>query len=265
MHTKQQHYATQAVNSPDAYANGEKLASMKQLHAHIAAVSKALTELEASEDKELMQPLESRLTDLKARLHGTRPIGQQVDGLCGVISRCQTRLAEAEIAKAEAEATIIKETEDMASYRTQLAELELLMMMMMMMTMMTCGVAHQKCYHFQGIKLALIGCAHQATVHGAQAVYSLDAYANGEKFCVFETVRVRIAAVSNALTVFGCFRRQCIVATPRIPLDRIGNQTAWSKTDCTTSRLAVGVVSRCLLRLADVESAKTESRWCPVM
>ena len=84
-----------------------------------AAVSKALTELEASEDKELMQPLESRLTDSKARLHGTRPIGQR-----GVISRCQKRLAEAEIAKAEAEATIIKETEDMASYRTQLAELE---------------------------------------------------------------------------------------------------------------------------------------------
>ena len=42
---------------------------MKQLHAKIAAVSKALTELEASEDKELLQPLESRLTDLKARLH----------------------------------------------------------------------------------------------------------------------------------------------------------------------------------------------------
>ena len=61
VHTKQQHCATQAVNSPDAYANGEKLASMKQLHAQIAAVSKALTELEASEDKELVQPLESSL------------------------------------------------------------------------------------------------------------------------------------------------------------------------------------------------------------
>ena len=124
VHTKQQHYATQAANSPDAYANGEKLTSMKQLHAQIAAVSKALTELEASEDKELMQPLESRLTDLKARLHGTRPIGQQVDGLRGVISRCQKRLAEAEIAKAEAEAAILKETEDIANYQTQLAELE---------------------------------------------------------------------------------------------------------------------------------------------
>ena len=86
-----------------------------------------------------------------------------------------------------------------------------------------------------------------------------------EILCIYETVRVRIAAVFNALTVFGCFRRQCIVATPRIPLDRIGHQTAWTKTDCTASRLAVGVVSRCLLRLADVESAKTESRWCPVM
>ena len=124
VHTKQQYNGAQAVNSPDAYANGEKLANMKQLRAQIAAVSKALTELEASEDKELMQPLESLLTDLKARLHGTRPIGQQVDGLRGVTSRCQKRLAEAEIAKAEAEATIIKGTEDMASYRTQLAELE---------------------------------------------------------------------------------------------------------------------------------------------
>ena len=80
---------------------------MKQLHAQIAAVSKALTELEASEDKELMQPLESRLTDLKARLHGARPIGQQVDGCEETFPRCQKRLAEAEIAKAEAEATII--------------------------------------------------------------------------------------------------------------------------------------------------------------
>ena len=62
--------------------------------------------------------------------------------------------------------------------------------------------------------------------NGAQAVYSLDAHANGEKFCVHDTVRVRIAAVSNVLTEFGCFRRQCIVATHRIPLDRIGNQTA---------------------------------------
>ena len=61
VHTKQQYNGAQAVNSPDAYANGEKLVNMKQLHAQIAAVSKALTELEASEDKELMQPLESRL------------------------------------------------------------------------------------------------------------------------------------------------------------------------------------------------------------
>ena len=74
--------------------------------------------------QELMQPLESRLSDLKARLHGARPIGQQVDGLRGVISRCQKRLAEAETARAEAEAAIIKETEDIASYQTQLAELE---------------------------------------------------------------------------------------------------------------------------------------------
>ena len=85
----------------------------EQLHAQIAAVSKALTELEASEDKDLIQPLESRLTVLKARLHGARRIGQ-VDGLHGVIS-CEKRLAEAEIAKAEAEATIIKETEDIGS------------------------------------------------------------------------------------------------------------------------------------------------------
>ena len=101
--------------------------------------------------------------------------------------------------------------------------------------------------------------------NGAQAAYSLDACANGEKFCVYETVHVRIAAVSNALTEFGCFRRQCIVATTRIPLDRIGNQTAWTKTDCTASRLAAGAISWCVLRLAGVESAKTESRWCPVM
>ena len=54
------------------------------------------------------------------------------------------------------------------------------------------------------------GCAHQATVHyGAQAVYSLGAYANGDKFCVYETVCALSAAVSNALPVFGCFRRRC--------------------------------------------------------
>ena len=52
-----------------------------------------------------MQPLESRLAELKARLHGARPIGQQVDGLRGVISRCQKRIAEAEIAIVEAEAS----------------------------------------------------------------------------------------------------------------------------------------------------------------
>ena len=66
------------------------------------------------------------------------------------------------------------------------------------------------------------------------------------------------------LTVFGYFRRQCIVATSRIPLDRIRNQTAWTETDCTASRLDVGVISRCLVRLADVEFAETESQWCPV-
>ena len=84
----------------------------------------ALAELELSGDREMMQPLESRLAELKARLHGARPIGQQVDGLRGVISRCLKRLAEAEIAKVKAEATIIKETEDIASYQAQLAELE---------------------------------------------------------------------------------------------------------------------------------------------
>ena len=76
---------------------------MKQLHAQIAAVSKALAELESSGNRELMQPLGTRLAELKARLHGARPIGQQVDGLRGVISRCQKRLAEA--SKVEAEAT----------------------------------------------------------------------------------------------------------------------------------------------------------------
>ena len=100
--------------------------------------------------------------------------------------------------------------------------------------------------------------------NGAQAVYSLDAYANGEKFCVYETVCALLAAVSNALTVFGCFRRRCIVTTSQIPLDRLRNQTAWTKTDCTASRLDVGVISRCLVRLADVEFAEIESLWCPV-
>ena len=75
-------------SSADTYINGEKLVNVKQPHAQIAAVSKALAELELSGDKELMQPLESRLAELKARLHGARPIGQQVDGLRGVISRC---------------------------------------------------------------------------------------------------------------------------------------------------------------------------------
>ena len=101
--------------------------------------------------------------------------------------------------------------------------------------------------------------------NGAQAVYSPDAYANGEQFCVYETVCALFAAVSNALTVFGCFRRQCIVATSRSPLDIIRNQTAWTKTVCTASRLDVGVISKRLLPLADVEFAKTESQWCPVM
>ena len=69
---------------PDTYTNSEKLVNVNQLHAQIAAVSKALAELELFGDKELMQPLESRLAELKARLHGARPIGQQVDGLRGV-------------------------------------------------------------------------------------------------------------------------------------------------------------------------------------
>ena len=104
--------------------NGEKLVNVKQLHAQIAAVSKALAELELSGDKALMQRLETRLAEVKAQLRGARPIGQQVDGLRGVMSRCQKRLAEAETAKVDAEATIIKETEDIASYQAQLAELE---------------------------------------------------------------------------------------------------------------------------------------------
>ena len=114
---KQQSNGVQAGSSPDTNINGEKLENVKQLHAQIAAVSKARAELELSGDKELMQLLESRLAELKARLHGARPIGQQVDGLRGVISRCQKRLAEAEIAKVEAEASIIKETVDIASYQ----------------------------------------------------------------------------------------------------------------------------------------------------
>ena len=68
---------------------------VKQLHAQIAAVSEALVELELSGDKELMQRLETRLAELKARLLGARPIGQQVDGLRSVISRCQKRFAKA--------------------------------------------------------------------------------------------------------------------------------------------------------------------------
>ena len=71
---------------PGGEQPGEKLVNVKKLHAQIAAVSKALAELELS----LMTP-RSRLAELKARLHGARPIGQQVDGLRGVISKCQKR------------------------------------------------------------------------------------------------------------------------------------------------------------------------------
>lgn len=87
VHTKQQ-------------SNGENSGNVKQLHAQIAAVSKALADLEHSRDKELVQPLETRLAELKAKLHGARPIGQQADVLR------QKRLTEAEAAKVEAEATI---------------------------------------------------------------------------------------------------------------------------------------------------------------
>ena len=48
-------------------------------------------------------------------------------------------------------------------------------------------------------------------------------------------------------------------------LTRISNQTAWTKTYCTAGRLDVGVISRCLVRLADVVFAEMESQWCPVM
>ena len=101
--------------------------------------------------------------------------------------------------------------------------------------------------------------------NGAQAVYSLDAYANGVEFCVYETVCALLAAASSARTVFGCFRRRCFVTTSRIPLVRIRNQTAWTMTVCTASRLDGGVISRCLVRLAVVEFAEIESLWCPVM
>ena len=53
---KQQSNGVQAESSPDTFFNGEKFVNVKQLHAQIAAVSKALAELELSGDKELMHP-----------------------------------------------------------------------------------------------------------------------------------------------------------------------------------------------------------------
>ena len=99
-------------------------------------------------------------------------------------------------------------------------------------------------------------CAHQATVQRCPGCVQSRRLRQWREFCVYETVCALFAAVSNALTVFGCLRRRCIVTTSRIPLDRIRNQTAWTKTDCTASRLDVGVISRCLVRLADVEFAE---------
>ena len=66
-HVKQQYHATQAVTNPDAYANGEKLVNVKQLHVRIAAVSKALTELEGAEDKRI---------DATSRIPPVRPESQ---------------------------------------------------------------------------------------------------------------------------------------------------------------------------------------------
>ena len=80
---KQQSNGVQAVSSPNTY----------QWREISEREPKALAELELSEDRELTQPLESRLAELKARLHGARPIGQQVDRL-RVISKCHKRLAE---------------------------------------------------------------------------------------------------------------------------------------------------------------------------
>ena len=58
-------------------------------------------------------------------------------------------------------------------------------------------------------------------VHGAQTVYSLDAYANGEKFCAYETACALLAAVSNAMSVFWLLSKTVFCYTARIPLDRI--------------------------------------------
>ena len=59
--------AVQWCSSGDTNINGENSGNVSQLHAQIAAVSKALAELEPSGDRELMQPLEARLAEFESQ------------------------------------------------------------------------------------------------------------------------------------------------------------------------------------------------------
>ena len=78
------------------YANGEKYETVCAL---FAAVSNALTVFGCFEDSVLLQPLESRLTELETRLHGPRLVALQDDWMlesfrgarCALLEVCKIR------------------------------------------------------------------------------------------------------------------------------------------------------------------------------
>jgi hypothetical protein len=68
--------------------------------------------------------LDEHIFAINAKLNGLKPVGERLDGLRGVIGRCQKRIQDAQDARKAAADTFAKETADLQRYQAELRELE---------------------------------------------------------------------------------------------------------------------------------------------
>ena len=68
--------------------------------------------------------LDEHIFAINAKLNGLKPVGERLDGLRGVIGRCQKRIQDAQDARKAAADAFAKETADLQRYQAELRELE---------------------------------------------------------------------------------------------------------------------------------------------
>jgi hypothetical protein len=116
---------TKSTTSSAAEADAAEPVTPQQLKGQLKELQTARTALAGPLNTSAAAvALDEHIFAINAKLNGLKPVGERLDGLRGVIGRCQKRIQDAQDARKAAADAFAKETADLQRYQAELRELE---------------------------------------------------------------------------------------------------------------------------------------------